>query len=78
MSAVRQTATEMIVAVGTMVQLRAGELWIDSTVLDVKVSWGKNRLLLAPVAGDGTQWVEMSSVRPMTATAAGRAWEVSA
>jgi hypothetical protein len=64
----------MIPAVGQMVQLRAGELWIDCTVIDVKNSWGKNRLLLAPVAGDGTAWFEMSSVRGMSATVAGRAW----
>jgi hypothetical protein len=57
------TATQMIVAVGELVQLRSGELWIDCTVQDVKLSWGKNRLLVAPVAGDGLQWVELSSVR---------------
>jgi hypothetical protein len=30
----------------------------------VKNSWGKNRLLVRPVAGDGRVWVELSSVRP--------------
>ena len=63
----RYTAVEMSPAVGALVQLRAGsagELWIDCVVEDVKNSWGKNRLLVRPVAGDGRVWVELSSVRP--------------
>jgi len=70
----RYTANEMSIAVGQPVQLRAGDLWIDCVVKDVKVSWGTNRLLIQPVAGDGTAWVELSSVRTMAATVAGRAW----
>ncbi len=63
------TAKQMIVAVGQPVQLRSGDLWIDCTVVDVKNSWGKNRLLVCPVAGQGEQWVEMSSVRLTNALA---------
>jgi len=59
----RATAVEMIVAVGETIQMRAGELWVDCTVRDVKCSWGRNRFLVEPVAGDGRQWVEMASVR---------------
>jgi hypothetical protein len=58
----------MIGAVGELCQLRAGELWIDCRVIDVKASWGKQRLQVAPVAGDGAQWVELSSVRPLAAS----------
>jgi hypothetical protein len=65
MNTTARTATEMVIAVGQMVQFRANDLWIDATVLDVKNSWGRNRLLLAPVAGDGTAWFELSSVRPV-------------
>jgi hypothetical protein len=67
----RYTVTEMLPAVGALVQLRAGsggELWIDCTVVDVKNSWGKNRLLVRPLAGDGQVWVELSSVRPAVAS----------
>lgn len=69
----RYTALEMSPAVGALVQLRAGsagELWIDCEVLDVKCSWGRNRLLVRPVAGDGQVWVELSSVRRAEASPA--------
>lgn len=53
------TATEMIPAVGEPVRVRFEDLWIDATVVDVKSSWGKARLLIRPVAGNGQQWVEL-------------------
>jgi hypothetical protein len=73
------TALEMIIAVGEPVQLRCndGAVWVDCVVRDVKNSWGKNRLLVAPVAGDGQVWVELTSVRKRALSAAARAWEVS-
>lgn len=53
------TATEMIPAVGEPVRVRFEDLWIDATVVDVKNVWGKARLLIRPVAGQGQQWVEL-------------------
>lgn len=64
-----RTAKQMIIAVGQPVQLRCDALWIDCIVADVKNSWGNNRLLIRPVAGSGERWVEMSSVRLVSALA---------
>ena len=71
------TAVSMIVAVGEVIQMRAGEVWVDVIVRDVKSAWGKHRLLVGPVAGDGQQWVEMSSVRrgPVARAMAAAAFE---
>ncbi len=54
------TANQMLPAVGASVEVRFEELTIQATVLDVKHVWGKARLLIAPVAGAGQQWIELS------------------
>ncbi len=57
------TAKQMIVAVGTMVDIRCESLEVTVTVLDVKHAYGRERLLVKPVCGGpGTQWIEMSRV----------------
>lgn len=35
-----------------------GGLTVEVTVLDYKNSWGKDRWLVTPVAGEGQTWVE--------------------
>ena len=37
-------------------------LLVDVTVQDHKLSYSKDRWLIAPVAGEGTRWVETSSL----------------
>jgi hypothetical protein len=54
------TANEMIPAVGAHVVVAFEQVQVACTVLDVKTSWGKPRLLIAPLSGDGSQWIELS------------------
>jgi hypothetical protein len=56
------TALDMIPALGTRVLVRCESMKIECTVKNVKNSWGKPRLLVAPVSGSGEQWVELERV----------------
>jgi len=56
------TATEMIPAVGQRVYVRFESCRVLCTVQDVKCSYGRPRLFVTPVAGDGSQWIELSRV----------------
>lgn len=58
------TAVEMIPAVGVTVNVQFDSLLFHCEILDVKQSWGKYRFLIRPEAGTGTQWVELSRLRP--------------
>ena len=62
----QMTATEMLPAIGTTVMVRFEDLMVACLVKDVKSSWGKARLLVLPIAGEGTQWVEMGRVSGKT------------
>lgn len=57
------TANEMIPAVGAKVLVYCESLGIECRVKDVKMSWGKPRFLVTPIAGNGEQWVEMGRIR---------------
>ncbi len=54
----RQTVRELTPAVGSVVLCRFEEMYFQVKVLDAKNSYGKVRLLVQPVSGNGTQWVE--------------------
>jgi hypothetical protein len=58
------TALEMIPAIGATVLVRFEQLQILCTVLNVKNSWGKPRLLITPDSRNSTgqQWVELERV----------------
>ena len=56
------TALDMLPAIGATVLVRFENLSILCTVKNVKNSWGKPRLLIAPVAGEGEQWIELGRV----------------
>lgn len=60
------TAKQMIPAIGQSVVARFEDLLIECQVQDVKQSYGRIRLLIAPVSGTGTQWVEMQRVSLLT------------
>jgi len=66
----------MIPAVGTEVLVRFEKIQIACAVRDVKMSYGVPRLLVAPAAGQGEQWIELGRlVRPERPVAiVGRAW----
>jgi len=58
------TVRKMLPAMGATVLVRFESLQILCTVLDVKNSWGKPRLLITPDSNksSGQQWVEMDRV----------------
>lgn len=56
------TANEMIPAVGMTVNVRFESLQVLCTITDVKMAYGRARVQIKPLAGDGTQWVELSRV----------------
>ena len=56
------TATQMIPAVGRIVLVAFDTLNVACEVKDVKTAWGKPRLLVSPLKGNGEQWIEMSRV----------------
>lgn len=56
------TATQMTPAIGMQVLVRCEGLAVECTVLDVKHSYGRPRLLVTPVSGVGEQWIELARV----------------
>lgn len=62
------TANEMIPAVGKTVGVVCENWVIPMVVRDVKESWGRVRLLVAPQddLASGEQWVEMGRVKRIT------------
>ena len=52
----------MLPAIGTTILMRTEELKIAVIVTDVKSVYGKTRLQVRPVAGEGSQWIELSRV----------------
>ncbi len=59
------TATEMGKLVGRRGSIHLGStaLRFDVEIHDVKVAWGKTRVLVGAVAGMGFTWVELSTVK---------------
>jgi hypothetical protein len=55
----RNTVRDLTPAIGASVRVRFEGLAIDATVIDATSVWGKVRLLVQPVAGDGRQWIEL-------------------
>ena len=60
------TANEMIPAVGMTVSVRFEEIQVICIVRDVKSAYGRARLQVEPIAGAGSQWVELARVRVAT------------
>lgn len=56
------TAKQMIPAIGQCISARFEELAVECTVQDVKQSYGRVRLLVAPVSGTGNQWIELQRI----------------
>lgn len=54
------TTRELLPALGEKVSVRFEDLAIECIVLDAKTSWGKPRLQVRPVTGQGRQWIELS------------------
>lgn len=57
------TAKDMIPALNEQVSVRFESIRVDCVVQDVKNSYGVIRLLITPIQGGGSQWVEMGRVQ---------------
>lgn len=53
------TYTQMADLIGKKGFIQMGSLTIEVTIRDLKVSYGRGRFLVVPVAGSGEQWVEL-------------------
>lgn len=58
----RNTVRQLLPAIGTLVAVRFESLVIECRVIDAKNAYGTVRILVAPLAGSGTQWVELTRV----------------
>lgn len=56
----RQTVNELIPAVGQNVSVRFESVIVHCRVMDAKSSYGKVRLLVTPLDGCDSQWIELS------------------
>ena len=56
------TAKYMSPAIGQQIIIHVESWMIPMIVKDVKSAWGKIRLQVEPVSGQGLQWVEMDRV----------------
>ena len=63
------TAKQMGVAIGVAVMYQSGELSFACVVTDAKNAYGQVRVQITPMTGDGSQWVNASSVRALVTTA---------
>ena len=58
----QNTVTQLLPAIGALVAVRMEDLTIHCRVLDVKRSWDRIRLQVQPLAGSGSQWVDISRI----------------
>ena len=54
------TANQLIVAVGQTVNVRVEKWTVPMIVKDAKTAYGVPRILVEPVNGEGSAWVELS------------------
>jgi len=57
------SAKELTQYVGKLGGYRVGELRVNVRILDARVSFGRLDLEIAPIAGNGAQWVSADSVK---------------
>jgi hypothetical protein len=56
------TAVEMLPALGQYMYVRFESISVLSRVVNVKQSYGRVRIQIVPVNGEGEQWVELSRI----------------
>lgn len=57
-----ETAASMIVLVGKTALVRFEKVKVLCSVLDSRYQYGRTDLLVEPVGGSGSQWVERSRI----------------
>ena len=60
------TVTQMSEVLGKRVDVTMCGLTVACEIRDAKVSYGRARLLIAPLAGNGTVWIEPQKVVAIT------------
>ena len=58
----QKTVTQLLPAVGALVAVRMEDMVINCRVTDAKSAWGQVRLQVEPLAGSGSQWVDISRI----------------
>ena len=58
----QNTVTQLLPAVGALVAVRMEDMVINCRVTDAKSAWGQVRLQVEPLAGSGSQWVDISRI----------------
>ena len=56
------TANQLIVAVGQTVNVQVEKWVIPMTVKDAKTAYGVPRVLVEPVSGEGSAWIDLSRI----------------
>lgn len=56
------TAKQMIPAVGSQVMVRFDSFGVPMWITDAKSAWGRVRLQVTPVDGEGSAWIECDRV----------------
>ena len=56
------TAKQMHPTIGQVIRVRFEQITVECAVSDVKSAWGKMRLQVEPVSGEGEQWIELERV----------------
>jgi hypothetical protein len=53
-----QTANEMGKLIGQIGTVKYGQIEVAVEVLDVKQAYGQTRVMVTPVNGSGTEWID--------------------
>lgn len=56
------TAKQLIVAVGQTVNVKVESWTVPMVVKDAKTAYGVPRVLVEPVSGEGSAWVDLSRI----------------
>jgi len=57
------TREDSLVTIGTIVHVKVEDFVLPMQVVDTRTVWGRDDILIAPVAGNGQQWVSADRVR---------------
>jgi hypothetical protein len=56
------TANKLNMAIGQVVRIRIESWIVPMAILDAKSSYGQARVLVAPLNGSGSAWVDLSRI----------------
>jgi len=68
------TTKQMMCALGQEMMCRFEDLKIRVKIEDIKISYGRARFLVKPLAGEGKQWVEIERLSKPAPETLGQLW----